>query len=162
MSSDVMQFAPDAMTARVQAIAQGLAVPGLVFKMTSGRLREHCQDRAAYHGRRAGDKEAEIPEMEKAIESMRESIEKIKGFAQEAAPASAAQRNYAKSASTGYGFQGSDQVAGLEEQIEKLKMDVKEHRNKAAAFAFMAESFFDSTYALTYDDLARLEAVPNR
>lgn len=146
----------DSFADRVRAVASGTAVPGLIFCVPAGRLKQHCLDRAAYHTRRAEDKGAEVPALQETIKSLEGSIDKIKGYAREAGQQVLGVSN---KTSSNYGFDGRREVDSLESQVEALRNDIKDHRNKAAAFGFLAESFFDTTYALEWADLQRLELV---
>jgi hypothetical protein len=144
----------DSLADRVRVIGESKKVPGLLFRVTAERLRAHCRDRAGYHERRATEKNAEVPAMEAAVETLTESIDKIKGFTKDAPVPQVSNKSMAN-----YGFQGTDQVSELEQQIEKLRQDIKDHQNKSASFSFLADSLFEAEYALEWGDLGRLEIV---
>jgi hypothetical protein len=146
----------DSFADRVRAIKEVGIVPGLVFSVKAERLAQHCADRSDYHAHRAAEKEVEVPALEETIASLEESIDKIKGYSREAGQTPTHSN---KMSSSGYGFNGLDQVGSLEAQVEALRNDIKDHRNKAAAFKFLAGSFFEATYALEWADLQRLELV---
>lgn len=127
--------------------------PGLMFRVTAVRLREHLKARSEYHARRAAEKRAEVPKLQEHIKGVQESVDRVKGFRKDSGvPVS----NYNK-ASGGYGFNPDNNLSALEQQVDQLQSDVKGHEGKAATFAFLAESVFEAEYALTWADLVDLE-----
>jgi len=48
-------------------------------------------------------------------------------------------------------------IVNSEDQLESLRADIRNHRNKALMFEFFAAHLFDDIYELAEDDLHRLE-----
>ena len=144
---------PDRLADRIRCITTDKAVPGLLFKITADRMRKHCTDRAAYHAQRAKDKQEQIPRLEESIKSMREAIDTIKGNRRE----TAAPMSMSNKTSASYGFDAGSDLRDLEEQIDNLRNDIKDHANKSATFMYLSESVIGSDYILEWADLQRLE-----
>ncbi len=118
-------------------------VKGLRYQFTTDHLREHMVQRAAYHEARATDKEAALPELQKAVD-----IVKAAGKVSATTVATMSKFN-----SANYHFDTADQV-------EQLETDIKDHRNKALVFRTLADHLVpDSVYDLDENDLRRLEIV---
>lgn len=147
----------DSLADRVRMVDARFPVPGLLFLVTAEKLKQHCEDRAAYHAKRAEEKQSEIPALQQTADSLQESIDKIKGFTRDAAAVPAFSGK--GTVSNSYGFDGGNQVAQLEAQIRALRDDIRNHANKAASFKFLADSLFPTDYALEWEDLSRLELV---
>jgi hypothetical protein len=114
-------------------------IEGFKLKVTSAELKIHCSERAVYHRKRADDKEAQLPELKRSIES----LEKI------GAATASSVSNMNKG---GYAMDRQDPV-------EALESDIKDHRNKALVFGWFAEHLFEEDYTLKEDDLFRLEIL---
>ncbi len=112
-------------------------IEGLKIRVTHSELVAHCKERAAYHQRRADEKDAELP-------GLKDSMEKIKAGG---AAVSVAHMN-----KSNYRLDTAD-------VIESLENDIKDHRNKSLVFAFLAEHFFPEDYTLMETDLLRLEIL---
>jgi chromosome segregation ATPase len=147
----------DSFADRVRVYTENAIMPGLVFSINSTVLREKILERVEFHVRRAAEKEAELPALEATVKSLEESIDKIKGFTQQGAAKVVA--TFSNKSATNYGFDGSSQVSELEQQINALRQDIKDHRNKATSFTLLADSLFGGTYALEWADLQRVELV---
>lgn len=112
-------------------------IDGLRIKIESAELKTLLMTRVEYHQGRAKTKEAELP-------GLRESMERIKAVQ----PTNIAQVN-----------KMSSNVYHVEDAVENLERDIKNHKNKALVFEFYANHLFDETYSLTESDLQRLELV---
>ena len=147
----------DSLADRIRVVATNNHVPGLIFEVSPERLRKHLLERAVYHVGKAEVKDAEIPKLEQLVSDLEAAVDRIKGVS--GGPST--QANLAASlksmSARNYNFQGDDEAKALEQQIEALRNDVKDHQNKAATFRFLAESVWDAIYALTWEDLGRLE-----
>ncbi len=113
-------------------------INGLKLKVTSKELVDHCMKRAAYHTKRAGEKEAELPKL-------REALDCVKG--QGRLPDSVSHMNKG-----GYRLDPDDPV-------QRLEGDITDHRNKSMVFTFFASHLFDEDYTLEENDLRRLEIL---
>lgn len=143
----------DFLADKVRCVPQTNHVPGLIFEVTADRLKKHLVDRSDYHAKRAEEKAAEIPNLEKLAEDLQAATDRIKGVTGGPAASVSVKSMSARS----YNFQGDDEATALDKQIEALRNDVKDHQSKAATFRFLSESVWDAIYALTWEDLVRLE-----
>ena len=142
----------------VQSMQDHGVLPGLYFRMDSARLAEHLKSRSAYHARRAEEKRAEVPRLEKLVKELGESIDAVKGLRGQPQQEVVRASNFAQAKTAGgYRFDGSNEVAALDQQITQLLQDVKDHENRSKMFAVMAESLFETVYMLTWQDLAAIE-----
>lgn len=114
-------------------------IEGLKIKVTSTELQNHCMERASYHTRRADEKAATLPDLKRAMET-------VKGHASPTNMANMSKTN------SSYHLDADDPVRDLER-------DITDHRNKALVFKFFAEHFFQEDYTLREEDLIRLEIV---
>ena len=116
-----------------------LIVKGLFFHYTTEELAKLMRARAEYHDDRAAKKESAMPELKKAVETVKNATE-----------ATTVARMSKVSAS--YHFDG--------DQVEELEKDIRDHRNKAIVFRALAEHLVpNATYELGEDALRRLEIV---
>lgn len=113
-------------------------IEGLKIRVPSAELANHLKARAEYHRGRAATKEAELP-------ALRDAIAKVKSGTQLA-------ENVSQMSKGGYRMDDSNPVEGLE-------VDIREHRNKAVVFDYLALHLFDEDYTLQEADLIRLEIV---
>jgi predicted RNase H-like nuclease len=112
-------------------------IEGFRLKITAEELRGHCARRAAYHQNRADEKRAQVPTLQEAFDT-------IKGKGK-ASPVNVAHMNKG-----GY---------RLENPVEDLEEDIRDHENKALVFTFYSTHLFDEDYDLAVDDLVRLEML---
>lgn len=115
-------------------------IKGLRICLKSSELAEHMRERANYHEERAKVKEEELP-------AIQESFEKFKALR----PATKVS-HMNKSGLSNYDF-------NPEENIENLENDIRNHRNKALAYRYMADHLFTEDYDLDENDLRRLEIL---
>ncbi len=116
-------------------------IEGLKIRVTSEELEKHCQQRAMYHADRASQKEKELPGLKEALAK----VEAVTG--QNIAPA-----DLARMSKGGYAM-------NVDQPVDQLESDIKDHRNKALVFAFFAEHLFAEDYTLQEADLIRLEIL---
>ncbi len=114
-------------------------IDGLKIRVPSPELKKHMTERAGYHTGRADTKEKELP-------GIRDAMEKI-GTALN--PQAVSHMN---KMSASYSLDP-------ESTIENLENDIRDHRNKALAFHFLASHLFDEDYNLNEADLRRLEIL---
>lgn len=114
-------------------------IEGLKIRVTSEELKKHLEDRAAYHEGRAKAKEAEIPDLEAAVQKIKE----VGG-----APPTMATM-------VGKGHYQMDDV----DPAKALRDDVTNHYNKAMVFRYLATHLFTEDYNLQEADLTRLEIL---
>lgn len=115
-------------------------VKGLLFYYSTEELAKQMRDRATYHDDRAAQKEGALPELKKAVETVKSTAEFT---------------NVARMSklNNNYQFDGGDQV-------ESLENDIRDHRNKALVFRALADHLVPSaTYELDESALRRLEIV---
>jgi phage tail tube protein FII len=112
-------------------------IDGFKLRISSAELKQHCKARAAYHSRRAEEKQVSLPELKRTMET-------IKGAGM---ALSVATMNKG-----GYSLDANDAV-------ESLEKDINDHRNKAEVFNFYADHLFDDDYNLGDGDLIRLEIL---
>lgn len=114
-------------------------VHGLLVRITTAELRTHLRARAEYHTGRAAQKEESIPQLQKAADAVRpEQATRIEDL-------------YKNSGHSGF---GPDQV------IRDVTESVRDHRNKALMFLFLADHLFPgAVYCLGTADLIRLEVM---
>jgi hypothetical protein len=113
-------------------------IEGLKYHFKSSELADHMRGRAEYHDKRAGEKEAALPDMKAALE-------KIKAHS----PAKNVQ--HMSKVSNSYHVGDPD---------EDLEADIRDHKNKAMVFRTLADHVVPSeTYVLTESDLRRLEIL---
>ncbi len=115
-------------------------IKGLRFLLTSSELKDHLTARASYHTSRADTKEAELPQL-------RETLEKVTKLQ----PAQLVS-NFSKGGRSSYGLDPEDTLTQLEN-------DIRDHRNRALAFAFLSEHLFNDEYDLERSDLVQLEIL---
>lgn len=114
-------------------------VKGLLFHYSTEELAAQMQSRAEHHEDRARTKESALPELKKAVETIKTTAE----------ASTVARMSKVHNA---YHFDG-DQVADLEN-------DIRDHKNKALVFRTLAEHLVpNATYELGEHDLQRLEIV---
>jgi hypothetical protein len=118
-------------------------IEGFKLKITSSELKTHCSERALYHKQRADDKEQELPGLKEALAK----VEAVTGANLD--PKNLAHMN--KSAAS--------YRMDVDEPVEALESDIKDHRNKALVFAFFSEHLFAEDYTLQEADLIRLEIL---
>ncbi len=117
----------------------GQIIKGLLFHYSTDELAKQMRERASYHDDRAITKEGALPELRKAVETVKAS-------------ADAATVARMSKTSNAYHFDG-DQVADLEN-------DIRDHRNKALVFRTLADHLVpNATYELDESALRRLEIV---
>ena len=114
-------------------------VKGLLFHYTTKELSTMMNARADYHDQRANTKESTLPDLRKALETVKANT-----------PANdVAQMTK---------FLGNDRFNS--KQDEALENEIRDHRNKALVFRTLAKHLVpDATYELYEDDLRRLEIV---
>ena len=117
-------------------------IQGFHLRFTSEELRQHMVDRAAHHVARAIIKESEIP-------SLREVQDKIK--AGTSAPEKAAGMGKFSNSTVG--------TSDVQQAIESLESEVRDHRNKSIVFKLFAEHLYAEDYDLQEADLVRLEIL---
>jgi len=110
-------------------------IEGLKLEIQHDELKQLLVDRAAYHRKRAAEKEAELP-------IIKASWEKLKTHQAESV-AVINKMSYSHS----------------EDPTVQLESDIKEHKNKAVVFEFFANHLFHDVYSLSETDLIRLEIV---
>lgn len=115
-------------------------ITGFKLRVTSGELKTHLRERAAYHRRRADEKGAELPGLRDAMERLKKN-------------AAGAATNLAHMNKT------SNYRMDPDDPVENLETDIKDHQNKAMVFEFYAEHLFDEDYTLDRNDLVSLEIV---
>lgn len=116
-------------------------IKGLIYHYTTEQLATAMRDRAKHHEDRAAQKESALPELRKAVDTVKASVE------------AQAVAQMTKMNTNSYQFDASGQVEGLE-------ADIKDHRNKALVFRTLADHLVtNATYELTEGDLRRLEIV---
>jgi len=116
-------------------------VHGLLFHYSTAELAEQMRGRADYHDERAKQKEAALPELKSAVETVKANAE-------------AAINDVTKmSKFSNYHFDAGDQV-------EALENDIRDHKNKALVFRTLAAHLVpDATYELDEGSLRRLEIL---
>jgi hypothetical protein len=112
-------------------------IDGFKIKITSSELKKHCQEKSAYHSKRAEEKNQELP-------TIKDALEKIKTIG----PAQSVSHMNKGS----YHLDPGDAV-------EQLETDIRDHHNKSLVFAFFAEHLFDEDYVLDETALIRLEII---
>ncbi len=113
-------------------------IKGLRIRISSGELKEHMLARSAYHKSRADEKETVVlPDVIKA----REALETI-----------GAAKSVANMSKGGYNFDPKD-------QIDDLKQDIENHRNRSFMYEWLANHLFDDEYDLEETDLRRIEIL---
>lgn len=112
-------------------------IKGLQFRITSKELNEHLVARAGYHRERADSKEAELPQL-------KETLSKIKNT---------------KPALHISGKSAANYQMDPDSPIEELETDIRNHRNSALSFDFMAQHLFEEDYDLNESDFIRLELL---
>lgn len=116
-------------------------VKGLRYHYTTDQLREQMLGRAKHHDGRADQKEKALPELKKAIDT-------VKANAVTNPETVAAMSKFSN-----YQFSTGDQV-------EALENDIRDHRNKALVFRTLADHLVQhAIYDLDEGDLRRLEIV---
>lgn len=116
-------------------------IEGLKIRVTSGELRTHLLARSVHHRQRADEKEAGIPELKSALETVTKNSLN---------PPSVGAMN--KMATSSYHLDPDD-------AISQVETDIRNHRNSALAFEFFADHLFDEDYTLSEADLRRLEIL---
>lgn len=116
-------------------------IDGLKIRVTSRELTLHMNDRASYHAGRADVKEGELPAIKDALDKMKAGLD----------PATVSMMNKT-GVSSSYNLNPAD-------TIEQLERDIRDHRNKALAFRYLACHLFDEDYNLSESDLKRLEIL---
>ncbi len=112
-------------------------IKGLRFKLTAAELKERLTKRAEYHTERASEKEQELP-------NLRSTLEKIKVTKPIANVSAKSMANY---------------HLDTDEPVKELEQDIRNHRNSAVSFLYMAEHLFEEDYDLDENDLIRLEIL---
>lgn len=120
-------------------------IDGFKLKITAAELRKHCTERSEYHGKRADEKAAELPELQATMQKVK------KVTAANLEPQELAHMNKTGSY--------SNMPMDTDEPIEQLERAIKNHRNHALVFAFFAAHLFDEDYTLLENDLRRLEIL---
>lgn len=121
-----------------------MIIKGLRYQFTTEQLATHMKARADYHESRATEKERALPELQKAVDIVKEAGRTTKTTALAA---------MSKFSNSNYHFDPVDQV-------EQLETDIKDHRNKALVFRTLAGHLFPGAqYDLDENDLRRLEIV---
>lgn len=128
-------------------------IKGLRYKLTSGELRLHFKGRADYHSKRADAKEAEVPSLRDQIPQLKETLEKVTKF--QPSP----ELTHMNKSMASYHLDPESAVDSLEKALEQLERDVRDHRNKATAFSFLADHLFEEDYDLEQSDLVSLEIL---
>lgn len=128
--------------------------PGLIFKLSHEKLKAGLLARGEHHTTRANEKEAALPQLKELVVTLDQTSEHLQSV-RAAGLGGKTAANF-----NNYGFDGKGNARQLEEQIEALEKDIREHRNKATAFTFLAESLFETTYALSWEDLKTIEFAP--
>lgn len=114
-------------------------VKGLFFHYTTDELGLHMRARAVHHEGRASTKESAIPDLKKAVDTVR-------------AAAEATNVAQMSKVSNSYNFS--------KDQVDQLEEDIRDHRNKALVFRTLADHLVaNATYELDENGLRRLEIV---
>lgn len=115
-------------------------VKGLLFHYSTETLAGLLRARAGHHLSRATEKEKALPALREAVETVR-ATQEAKAVAQ------------MSKTSNLYQFDAAGQV-------ESLKNDIRDHKNKALVFEEMAKQLVpNATYELGETDLRRLEIL---
>jgi hypothetical protein len=118
-------------------------IKGLRYHYTTTQLQEHMLGRAKYHESRAEQKEKALPELKRAIETVKSNANNQENV--DVAMMTKASSNYHFSTNN---------------QVEMLENDIRDHRNKALVFTTLANHLVPfSTYDLDESDLRRLEII---
>lgn len=118
-----------------------LIVKGLLFHYTTEELDKLMNARAGYHEDRAKQKESALPELKKAVDTVKASTD-----------AEVTDVARMSKAGVAYNFGG--------DEVESLKRDIRDHKNKALVFRTLAEHLVkNATYELDESDLRRLELI---
>lgn len=118
-------------------------IEGFKLRVTATELRDHCTSRADYHEGRADQKEGELPGLKEALAK----VEAVTG-ANISLPDLA---HMTKSRAT--------YAMDVDQPVEQLERDIRDHRNKSLVFRFFASHLFDEDYTLSESDLTRLEIL---
>ena len=122
-------------------MGESTTIKGLLFHFSNADLALHMCQRAEHHDERARQKESALPELRKAVETVK---------------ASAETKTLARMSKNG----GHDYNFAANEQIENLEFDIREHRNKALVFRVLAKHLVPAAiYELDESALRRLEIV---
>lgn len=128
-------------------------IEGLKLNIPSKELAELIKARAAYHRGRADLKEKEqLPMLRATLPDLEKAMAVVQGHGQHP------QRLSNMSKGSSYNMD-ENPVDRLQKDIESLELDIRNHRNKALAFEFIAGHLFDDVYSLTETDLNRLEIL---
>ncbi len=115
-------------------------IKGLFFHYTTEELHKLMNDRASYHEDRARTKEGTLPELKKAIETVKANT------------AVAEVSQMTKFGNNAYHFDVN--------QVEALENDIRDHRNKALVFRTLSKHLVANvTYELDEASLRRLEIL---
>lgn len=114
-------------------------IEGFKLKVSSEELKKHCMDRSEYHSRRASEKQATLPDLQRSLDTLKSG--------KRADPTNA-------------GWRGTSQYRlDPDDPIKELQQDIAEHHNKSLIFQFYSQHLFDDDYCLERQDLDRLEIV---
>ncbi len=116
-----------------------MIIKGLLYHYSTEQLAKQMRDRADYHDDRALQKEQALPELKKAVETVKASAEFT---------------NVARMSKISSSYQFDS------DQVESLENDIRDHRNKALVFRTLAEHLVpNATYELDENALRRLEIL---
>ena len=107
---------------------------GLICKFTGLEIRQHCFNRSEYHAKKATEKLDALPELKKSIEFV------------------VGQNPRQQSTKSSYAFDA-------EGPIERLEIDIKDHKTKARRFEIFAKHMPEDFYELGINEMKELELV---
>ena len=127
-------------------------IDGFKVSIDHDELKAHLIARAEHHRQRAREKEAELPNLQAALEKIKNVP--IVDPAQVVSAANTAWLN-----ETGGGAMFGYRL-NVDDVLRTLQNDIKGHRDKAATFAFFADHLhFEDYYFLYESELLRLEFI---
>jgi hypothetical protein len=109
---------------------------GPIYKVTAEEFRKHCEERVKYHTMRADKKEKEdLPTLEKLLKDMEN-------------PQTKAMSNY-----------NSSSRFNRDDAVDQMKEEIKNQRQRASKFKFIADHLAGTTYFFTQTELIDLEFI---
>ena len=116
-------------------------VKGLLFHYSTEELAQLMNARADYHDDRANTKEGALPELKKAMETVKANTAAVSNVAM-----------MSKLNNSPYHFDAN--------AAEGLENDIRDHRNKALVFRTLSKHLVaNATYELAEEALRRLEIL---
>lgn len=117
-------------------------IEGLKIRVTSQELGDHLNARADYHADKAAEIEKDLP----AIREIRDRFRSGTNLNPDDLARMTKASNYAH-------------TKGVEEMVGELEGEMRNRRNKAMAFRYIAAHLFQEDYTLQNEDLQRLEIL---